>query len=251
MSVWLQRRPAAAPAGRVFCIPQAGSGTTVFDNWPAERAGVEFLPVELPGRLSRFTEAPPDTLEDLAAAMIDGLEPYLRVPFAFFGHCWSAILAYEVTRRLERAGHEPARLFVSSEVPPQAGPAGRMLDMDADELAAEVAATVRDIGRKPHPELVDLYVRILRSDIELRRNYQAPEPIRLSCPITVFGWRDDPEYPPGSLAGWAECGNATFIQLPGRHNEFNAAPADLIDTILAGVRERLLGREPRPEGNHR
>lgn len=251
MSVWLQRPPAAGPAGRVFCIPQAGSGTTVFDNWPHQRAAVEFLPVELPGRLPRFTDVPPDTLEELAAAMITGLRPYLDVPFAFFGHCWSAILAYEVTRQLERAGREPARLFVSSEVPPQAGPAGRMLDMDADELAVEVAATIRDIGRKPHPELVAIYVRILRSDIELRRRYHAPDPIRLSCPVTVFGWRDDPEYPPESLAGWADCGDATFVRLPGRHNEFSAAPAELIGSILAGVREHLRSRDARPEGSHR
>jgi len=236
VSVWLQREASTAAAARVFCVPHAGSGTSVFDSWPAIRDGVEFLPVELPGRLSRFTERPPPTLNDLAAAMVAGLDRYLDVPFAFFGHCWSAILAYEVTHQLERAGATPTRLFVSAEVPPQVGPSGRMLDMDETELAAEVATTIRAAGKNPHPELVSIYVRILRNDIELRRRYTASSPLRLACPITAFGWSEDGEYGPDEMAGWAECGDITFTLFPGHHDRFRDAPPELIDTICAGLR---------------
>lgn len=222
----------------MFCIPQAGSGTSVFDNWPAVQDSVEFLSVELPGRLSRFGERPPETLKGLAAAMVAGLDPYLDVPFAFFGHCWSAIVAYEVTHQLERAGRTPIRLFVSSEVPPQVGPFGRMLDMDESELAPEVETTIRDVGRKPHPELVAIYVKILRDDIELRRRYSASSPLRLTCPITAFGWSEDREYRPDQLVGWAECGDTTFEVFPGHHNRFRDAPPELIDTICSGMTPR-------------
>jgi surfactin synthase thioesterase subunit len=236
VSVWLQRGASGEAAGRVFCVPHAGSGTSAFDNWPVSRDRVEFLPVELPGRLSRYTERPPPTLTALAAAMIAGLDPYLDVPFAFFGHCWSAILAYEVTHQLEHAGRTPARLFVSAEVPPQGGPQGRMLDMDDAELAAEVTASIRDVGRHPHPELVGIYARILRDDIELRRGYTASSPLRLACPITAFSWSEDPEYPPQRMAGWAECGDITFEVFPGHHDRFRDAPAELIEAICAGLK---------------
>jgi surfactin synthase thioesterase subunit len=238
VSVWLQRAPSTGAAGRVFCIPQAGSGTSVFDRWPAERDAVEFLPVELPGRLSRFGERPPPTMVGLAGALIAGIERYLDVPFAFFGHCWSAILAYEVTHQLEHAGRAPTRLYVSSEVPPQVGPFGRMLDMDDTALAAEVETTIRDVGKAPHPELVAIYVRILREDIELRRGYRAGEPLRLACPITAFGWTEDREYRPEQLTGWAECGDTTFEVFPGHHNRFRDAPPELIDRIRAGMATR-------------
>ena len=238
MSAWLTRDPCAAAAGRVFCIPQAGGGTSVFDAWPHDRDGIEFLPVELPGRLPRFGERPPPTLVGLATALIGGLGPYLDVPFAFFGHCWSAILAYEATRQLEHAGWPPVRLYVSAEVPPQVGPFGRMRDMDDTALAAEVAATIRGVGRAPHPELVAVYVRILREDIELRRGYRAGEPLRLRCPITAFAWTEDREYRPEQMTGWVECGNTTFAVLPGHHERFRDAPPELIDRIHAGMTGR-------------
>jgi len=236
VSVWLQRGASSEAAGRVFCVPHAGSGTSAFDNWPTSRDRVEFLPIELPGRLSRYTERPPQSLTDLAAAVITGLRPYLDVPFAFFGHCWSAILAYEVTHQLEHAGRTPARLYVSAEVPPQDGPQGRMLDMDEAELTAEVVTSIRDVGKNPHPELVSIYVGILRDDIELRRGYTAASPLRLACPITAISWREDREYPPHRMAGWAECGDTTFEVFSGHHERFRAAPAELLDTICAGLR---------------
>lgn len=239
MSVWLQRPPSAeVAAARVFCIPQAGTGTAVFARWPTEHAQVEFLPIELPGRLSRFGEPPAGTMQQLADDLADGLAGYLDRPFAFFGHCWSAILAYAVTHRLEALGHSPARLFVSAETPPQAGPFGRMLDMDDAQLAEEIAQTIREAGRIPHGELVAIYVRILRHDIELRRRYTATAPVRLESPITAYRWEGDPEYREPELAGWAECGTTTFAVFPGPHNRFAEAPPELIASLAAGVRPR-------------
>jgi surfactin synthase thioesterase subunit len=225
---WLQRPPSPAAAARVFCIPHAGCGTNVFANWPRQRAGVEFLPVELPGRLTRFGERIPDTFQALARAMIAGLEPYLDVPFAFFGHCWSALAGYEATGQLQQIGPPPARLFVSSQVPPQDGPFGRMLDMDDEQLVGELEATIQDLGNRPQPELVSIYVRVLRDDIEVSRRYVVPEPLRLSCPIIAIGWTDDSEVRPEQMTGWTACGDTTFTVLTGRHHRFIDAPPELL-----------------------
>jgi len=232
---WLQRAPSPAAAGRVFCIPQAGCGTAVFGAWPRTLGGVEFLPVELPGRLARFGERMPSTYQELAAGMADGLWPYLDVPFAFFGHCWSAIAAYEVTARLERAGAAPAALFISAEVAPQLGPYGPMLDMDRDTLRAELEQTIRGLGQTPHPELVTIYLDVLRADIGLRRRYTASTPLRLDCPITTFAWSEDDLYRPGDLAGWAECGDTRFEVFPGPHLRFADAPAELLGVLATGL----------------
>jgi surfactin synthase thioesterase subunit len=110
-----------------------------------------------------------------------------------------------------------------------------MLDIYEAELTAEVTTSIRDVGKNPHPELVSIYVRILRDDIELRRGYTASSPLRLACGITAFSWREDGEYPPHRMAGWAECGETTFEVFPGRHERFRDAPAELIDTICAAL----------------
>lgn len=237
--VWLQREPSPAAVARVFCVPHAGCGTGVFRNWPEEQNLVEFLPVELPGRLSRFGETMPATFEELAQDMIAGLGRYLDVPFAFFGHCWSALVAYEVTAQLQRAGGpEATQLFVSSQLAPQDGPVGRMLGMNEAELAVELEAMIREQGSTPHPELVAIYLKVLRADVEISRRYVMSAPLRLTCPITAIGWTEDGEVPPGQMAGWPACGDTAFEVFTGGHHRFVDAPPELLKTLSAGMTGR-------------
>lgn len=232
---WMHREPSADARARVFLIPQAGCGTSVFDRWPPVSEGVEFLPLELPGRLPRFGERIPPTFQELAAAVLEGVEPWLDVPFGFFGHCWSAIAAFETTVLAERAGRPPAALFVSSDLPPYTPRTGAMSTMTDDELAEEVAGAIRAFGGQPHPELMSIYVRILRDDMELRHHYVPSPRRRLGTPITVLGWTEDDEVPLDRLSTWSDCGEATVHILPGGHNRFGDAPEDLLDVVRAAV----------------
>ncbi|MFI0939405.1 thioesterase II family protein [Streptomyces sp. NPDC021020] len=237
-TAWLQRSPSPTVAGRVFCIPHAGCGGSVFEKWPERRDGVEFLAVELPGRLTRFGERMPSTFEELARALVAGIEPYLDLPFAFFGHCWSALAAYEVAVHLDRAGLPmPGRLFVSSQPGPQEKLTGRMISMSEAELAGELKKTVRAMGHEPHPELVSIYIDVLRADIDVSLRYSVPDPPTLSCPITAIGWTDDTEVRPEEMSGWAACGDTDFVVLPGVHHQFIDAPPDLLAALCAGVRD--------------
>ncbi len=237
---WLPRKPSPTAAGRVFCLPHAGYGAAVFGSWPERLRGVEFLPVELPGRLTRFTETMPGSFGELAHDMIDGLGSYFDVPFAFFGHCWSGLIAYDVTVQLEAAGGpSPTHLYVSSQVAPQDGPAGRMLDMDDADLAAELESTIRGQGKEPHRELVAVYLAMLRADVELNRRYVVPEPRRVTCPITAIGWTDDDEVRPDRMTGWSACGDTTFELFEGRHERFLDAPPELLETLCAGIPTRV------------
>jgi surfactin synthase thioesterase subunit len=235
-SAWLMRQPSNTVAGRVFCIPHAGCGSSVFRNWPREQAWVEFLPVELPGRLTRFGDPMPDTIQGLAAEMIDGIAPYLDVPFAFFGHCWSALVAYEAAVLLERPGSpRPAGLFVSSLMAPQDELIGRLVNMAKEQLAEELGKAVTAMGNVPHPELIAIYTNILRSDLDMGQRYVASSRGRLSCPIYALGWSDDTEVTPAQMTGWAECGDTTFLVLAGQHNRLVDAPPELMSQICRGV----------------
>src|SRR5690606_4881738 len=164
---WLPHRPSADAAARVFLIPYSGCGASMYRQWPRSWQGVNFVPVELPGHETRFAEPNFSTYQELAQAMIPGLEEYLDVPFAFFGHCGSALAAYEVSAELARTGRPVAsQLYVSSQVAPQDGPAGRFLAMDDTELRAELESLMRRMGGDPNPELLSFYLEILRADVE-------------------------------------------------------------------------------------
>lgn len=238
-NTWLPREPSSAATGRIFLIPYSGCGAGMYRQWPRQRDGVEFLPVELPGHETRFAEPNVESYQELAKAMVIGLEPYLDVPFGFFGHCGSALAAYEASAELIRAGMPaPARLFVSSEVAPQDGPAGRFLAMDDAELSAELAKLIRELGGTPTAELIELYLEVLRADVETNKRYIMPDPFRLPCPITAIGWTEDDEIPYSTMGGWATCGETTSVLLEGRHHRFVEAPRPLLDLMCSGLGAR-------------
>jgi surfactin synthase thioesterase subunit len=229
---WLPRTPSPTAIRRVFCFPHAGCGANIFEGWPQQVNGAELLPVELPGRLTRYGDRMPDTFQELAAAVIKGLRPQLNVPFSLFGHCWSGLLAYEVAVQLQAAGlPQPERLFVSGQLAPQDGPAGRMLEMDDAQLALDLTETIKRAGNEPYPELLSIYTQILRTDVEVCRRYIVPEPARLDCPITAIGWTEDTDVSPASTAGWTRCGETTFEVFPGDHERFLEAPQELLHTL--------------------
>lgn len=234
-TAWLQRAPTDATAPRVFCIPHAGCGVSVFRNWPTHHGPAEFLAIDLPGRLTRFDESMPDTFQELAVGLVDGLAPYLDVPFTVFGHCWAALAAYELAFELEKQGLPgPERIVVSAQLAPQDEMIARMLDMDDAQLKVELEKLLRDMGQRPHPELVAIYVDILQADLDMIRRYVPSDPAALPCPVTALGWRDDDEIRPAQMEGWSACPDTTFTVLPGEHSRFVDAPSELIE-MLAGA----------------
>lgn len=233
---WLPREPSPEATGRVFLIPYSGCGASMYRRWPRRHDGVDLLPVELPGHETRLAEPNFGTYRELAEQMVAGLAPHLDRPYAFFGHCGSALAAYEVSAEITRAGlPEPTRLYVSSQVSPQDGPTGRFLEMDDAELAEELTRLSRELGAEPIPDLIDFYVEVLRADVETNKRYVVPDPLRLRCPITAIGWTEDVEVRHDTMGGWTACGDTTFRLLAGRHYRFIDAPPELLDLLCGGL----------------
>ncbi|MFD7168143.1 thioesterase II family protein [Streptomyces violascens] len=233
---WLPREPSAGATGRVFLIPYSGCGTSMYRKWPHQYDGVDLLPVELPGHETRLAELNVETYQELAKLMVAGLEPYLDLPYAFFGHCGSALAAYEVSSEITRAGlPQPARVYISSQVAPQDGPAGRFLEMNDEELAEELTMLSHELGAEPNPTLISFYVEVLREDVETNKRYVMPDPFRLSCPITTIGWTEDVEVRHKTMGGWTACGETTFELLSGRHHRFMDAPPELLKVMCDGL----------------
>ena len=233
---WLLYEPAPESAARLFCLPYSGCGAGIYRGWPQYVGGVEVCPVQPPGRENRVREPTFASYEALAADLIDALEPYLDRPFALFGHCGSALPCDEAAVQLAaRGGPLPARLFVSSQVAPHQGPAGRFLRMSDAELAAELEGLIHNMGGTVVPDLLGLYLEVLRADVDANRRYRLEHPVRLACPITAIGWADDREVEPAWMGGWVDCGETSFRVFPGDHYRFLRAP----DALLAAIREDM------------
>ena len=89
-SQWIYRpKPRPEARVRLFCIPYAGAGASVFRTWPDDLpADVEVLAIQLPGRESRIREAPLGTLSDLLPKVSAVIAPLLDRPFAIWDIVW-------------------------------------------------------------------------------------------------------------------------------------------------------------------
>lgn len=243
---WLLRPPADDVRARVFCLPYSGVGASMYAGWPERIGPVGFCPVQPPGRENRLRDAHYGTFDTLAESLIADLGHLMDRPFAFFGHCSSALAGYVVNRRLGDLGRMTAsRLFVSSQVSPDVGPYGRFLRMTDDELRAAIRTLVRAAGGEPHDAFVEIGLGVMKADISAHKRYPAIGPTESSTGITVIGWDRDTEIPPELMDGWrAYSDDVRFVTLTGTHHTFLTAPLALIAEIAADMTAYVT--EPRP-----
>jgi|SRR5450755_849336 surfactin synthase thioesterase subunit len=236
---WLLRKPDPEADARLFCFPYSGCGATMYQEWPRRIGVIDVCLVQPPGRQNRLREPHYETYEQLAAALIDFLPPYLDKPFAFFGHCGGALPGVEVALQLAAAGLPvPRRLFVSSQVAPHDGPYGRLLGMGRAELADELGGLFTRLGGQPTGSLFELGLDLLVKDIEANKRYRRPAPPQLPCGITVIGWTDDREIPMPLMGGWRKLSeDCRYALLDGDHFEFLSAP----DALCAEITLDLTG----------
>lgn len=235
-SRWFRERPRSDASARIFCIPYSGCGASMYRRWPTSYRGIELVRLQPPGRENRFREPIIASYQEFAAAAADAVEPYLDVPYAFFGHCGSALAAYETTVELERRGCPTAGcLFISSQIAPQSQPTGRWLTLNRHELNEELTKLIVASGGTPLPELSDVYLDVLEADIAVNKRYVVSTPQRVKAPIRTIGWRDDVEVDHRRMGGWSACGAATAVVLQGPHERFMEGPAELFETFVGGL----------------
>src|SRR5579863_7902511 len=111
---WLVRpKPNRSARLRLFCLPFAGAGASLFANWPRLLpTTVDVCAIQLPGRNQRVFDAPYAELDPLLDQLLDATSHERTLPFAFFGHSMGALIAFEWARRLRRLGLPgPVHLF--------------------------------------------------------------------------------------------------------------------------------------------
>jgi surfactin synthase thioesterase subunit/glycosyltransferase involved in cell wall biosynthesis len=208
---------------RLFAFPHAGGGATTFRRWAgALPAGVALWPVRLPGRESRISEPPFESMAPLVEALGQAIEPYLAGPFAFYGHSMGAAIAFETARHLRRRNLPlPACLFVSGVRAPQF----RLNHVPPPEPSdTQLLEELRRLGGIPEDALENqewtrVVLPALRADSALYRNYVYTQEPPLDCAIRAYGGAEDPNVTPAHLDAWRQQTTSSFALevLPGGH----------------------------------
>ncbi len=229
--------PNPGAAIRLFCFPFAGGGASAFRAWCAGLPDfIEICPIQMPGREERHGEPLFTQMPELADAAAARIRHYLDKPFAFYGHSLGALLAFEVARRLRRAGAPlPLALFLGAHRAPHLPLLRRAFnDLPDRELVAEI----RDLSGTPAALLEDrdalgYLLPIVRADLEVCDTYRWVEEPPLPCPLAVYGGALDPNVPPRQLEGWAShtSGPFTLQIFPGNHFFLRSHQAPLLRSL--------------------
>jgi surfactin synthase thioesterase subunit len=182
---------------RLLLMPHAGSGAAAYRGWnrllPAE-VGAQAL--TLPGRQNRRAEPLPvdweTLLDDLHRAVLATVDD--ERPYAMFGHCIGAMLAYRLAVRLEAEGDPPPLLLGMSGWAPKgfftAPPGHEKLSM------SEFGGMFKDLGAFPEelwtdPDMLDLVLPPVIADFRIAVQYEDDEAV-VECPLVSYAGGSDP-----------------------------------------------------------
>lgn len=222
---------------RLFCFSYAGGSAAVFKSWPdAMPQGVEVCSVQLPGRGTRYGETALTSMEQMLDELQTVIRPLTNVPYVFFGHSMGAQLAFELVRRLRRAGApEPSCLIVSSRRAPQCPGRDKPLYSLPE---AEFREEIRRMNGTPeealsNPELMDIVSPVLRADFTAIEtwDYQAGQP--LTAPVLALGGVHDRQVSLDDLEAWRQItvGSFSLELFSGDHFFLNQVEASLLKSM--------------------
>ncbi|HEB83352.1 MAG TPA: thioesterase [Gammaproteobacteria bacterium] len=226
---------------RLFCFPYAGAGATVYRPWKMRLLpDIDVCPVQLPGRENRMAEQPIVDIRQMIPELVIAIKPYLDRPFAFFGHCIGALIAYELAGELQRRGlPQPDHVYASAFRAPDYDNPNKILHALSEEEFKQELKGYGGISSVilENDEVMGKLMPLFRADFALHENYQATDLPELQCPISVFGGTDDHIVQQEHMTGWADKTSAlvTTKMFPGGHFFINNNRENILETIRENV----------------
>ena len=235
------RFPGRPNAGlRLFCFPYAGGNAQVFedlaDALPSE---IETIGIDYPGRRSRFGEEPVHKLDLLVADLARSICPYLDRPFAFYGHSNGALVAYEMAKIVPRLYYRsPNHVILGAKRSPVLGPETPLHTLPDDEFIERL----RDYRGTPEgvltcPDVMDVYLPILRADFALSETYHPANLLPVDAPIHAIAGRGDALASPGMMQEWRPLTSSDFVltTLEAEHFFLSNCLPDVVRLLAASL----------------
>jgi medium-chain acyl-[acyl-carrier-protein] hydrolase len=234
-------KPRPAAAFRLFCFPHAGGAPIAFFPW-ADLCGedIECISLQYRGRAQRLKEAPLTSIEEFVREIGSDLAALCDKPFAFYGHSFGGIVAFELARQLQRSARPgPRHLYVGATRPPHLeSPFPPIHGLPEDEFIANIQSRYGGIPSVilEDAEVMKMFLPAMRGDFTAYESYRYQPGAPLDIPITAFGGAQDKAVKAECLHEWelhTEAGFDINI-LPGDHFFPLTSATELVRTVAAG-----------------
>lgn len=183
---------------KLFCFPYAGGSAVIYSKWRRYLdPGIELRAVELAGRGKRIHEGLYRNVADAVSDIMDLIKNEIKdTPYALFGHSMGSMIAYELARKISTDGFPPPRhVFFSGRGAPHLRKEKEQLyhlmeDEEFRTAVLELGGTSPEFFH--HPELLELFLPMLRNDFRLAEERDRADDISLlDVNITVLTGKDD------------------------------------------------------------
>jgi len=198
----------------------------MYREWQQSLQHIQVIPVEYPGRGSRFSEPFAEDIKSLATHIAHTIVETKITNFSLFGHSIGALISWEISLELQKLNYPlPQRLWISARKAPHYKPSTeRRSDLDDTRLLN----LLKTMGGTPdeflnNVEFQDLLLPIIRADFKLHDDYafnlEHTERPLLPVPIIALGGQDDEQVPYDTLSEWSLYTALAFEQFefPGGH----------------------------------
>lgn len=225
----------------IFFLPFAGGSKYSYNQFKQlAPSWMKVLPLDLPGRGSRFQEELLSNVDDVVDDLFRQIKDYTNEPYAIYGHSMGATLAYLVTRRVIEEGHNaPLHLFLTGS----SGPAsGRKRKVRSTLPKQEFIEEVQTMGGSPDEvlkdaSLMEFFEPILRSDFKVLESYKHTPKTPLNIPITIIIGADEEITEEEGRAWQKETAKPIdFRVMPGNHFFILDAYKDILYLISSKLR---------------
>ena len=206
---------------KLICLPFAGGSKYAYHRFVRLAPDwLEIIPIDLPGRGSRMTEALLTDVEAILDDVMHQIRDLTMYPYAIYGHSMGALLALLTARRIRKEKlNEPLHLFVTGLGGPSVNDRIVRHNLPEPQLIDELIS----LDGMPRDVLNDrvmmsFFLPIIRADFEAIDNYQYQEDHKLDIPITCIIGREE-KITPEKAQAWE---NETLAEVnvrrfPGKH----------------------------------
>jgi len=228
---------------RLFCFPYGGGGASLYYDWQDYLPEhIEVCPIQLPGRENRMDEVSIHNMSLLINNIVEHLQSKLDLPFAFFGHSFGALIAFELTRYLRRHNlPQPVSLFISAFPDPH-HPTTHLdtLLMQLSVNNINLSEVTNSLSEDQLNRLISIFqnygildekhfvlnknmIKLLLptfiGDVNIVKNYTYYEEPPLDIPLTLFVGKQDNWVSPDDYFKWAEQTTQKFelVEFDGGH----------------------------------